>query len=307
MEKLRVEESFGPNEIHFDDLLYNSPNFLDINNDLPQKHFYLFQGTKILGHVAFSTESGIAHSHIKAPFGGFNFSMDVKSEDQIFFIIEVIRRFSHMGITEIRLLQAPEIEPRSSLARNLDILGFVKREERTYQMIPITDVEFFDQVHVMEQRKLKKANELGFEIEWVGDAHLKSLFDFILEQRQEKGFSFSMNWEMLKDYKEAFPKNYLGICVRHEGQVIAATLLIKEKDNVIYNFSPAHLMKYNRYSPIVFLTQAIYRWCQKEGYEYLNLGTSYLGDESNEGLFTFKEKLGAKAFVATTYQKVLNS
>ena len=34
------------------------------------------------------------------------------------------------------------------------------------------------------------------------------LFDFILDQRQEKGFTFSMNWEMLKAYRKSFPDNY---------------------------------------------------------------------------------------------------
>ena len=54
------------------------------------------------------------------------------------------------------------------------------------------------------------------------------------------------------------------------------------------------------------MTEAIYNWKQSTGFEYLNL-KSYMGNESNESLFSFKEKLGAQTFIATTYQKVLNS
>ena len=307
MEKLRVEESFDPKWDQMDDLLYNSSLFQEINNDLSQKHFYLVQGNTISGHLSCSLESNMAFSPIGAPFGGFYCSSQIKSEDQIFFILEVSRRLKEMDLAEIRLHQAPIMVCKDTLLANLELLGFQKQHDRVYQMIPITNDHFIDRLHSMEKRKLKKSSEMGFEFEWVRKDHLKILFDFILDQRQEKGFSFSMSWAMLKDYKEAFPDNYLGVCLRHNGKMIAGTILIKENSSIVYNFAPAHLVQYNRYSPVVFMTEAIYNWAQSTGFEYLNLGTSYMGNESNESLFSFKEKLGAQTFIAATYQKVLNS
>lgn len=307
MEKLRVEESFDLGWDQLDDWLYNSSLFQDINNDLPQCHFYLVQGHKILGHLSFSVESSIAFSHLRAPFGGFYCSSEVKSEEQLFFILEVSRRLKKMGLAEIRLHQAPSMMCKDVLSENLELLGYKRQNERVYQMIPISKDPFNDGIHSMEKRKLKKSIDMGFELEWVKDDHLKMLFDFILDQRQEKGFTFSMNWEMLKAYRKSFPDNYFGLCLRHNGKMIAGTILIKENSSVLYNFAPAHLAQYNRYSPLVFLTEAVYNWAQSEEFKYLNLGTSYVGDESNEGLFSFKEKLGAQSFIATTYQKVLNS
>lgn len=306
MEKLRVVEQIS-SPSHFEGLLYNLPEFQEINNDLPQKHFYLIRGNQVYGHISFELEEGVAHSHVRAPFGGFFVDQNMSREDLLFFIIEVERRLKTLDVSEIRIKQGPENLINDSLFSSLSLLGYELKDERIYQMIDLLHDSFNKGLHEMEKRKLKKANELDLVVEWASDAHFKKLFDFVVEQRNEKGFEFSMTWSLLKDFKKALPEHYFGIMIKHEGQIIAGALLVKENAESLYNFAPAHLVKYNRYSPMVYLTEVICNWAQSEGFRYLNLGTSYLGDVSNESLFSFKEKLGARPFHACTFQKVLNS
>ena len=289
------------------ELLYNNFHFQEINNDLPQGQFYLLAGDRLIGTVSFAFESHIAYAPYRAPFGGFDFLEEVKSQEQLFFMVDVLRRLKEKGIEKVEISQAPNNLLPSELLINLGLMGFEKKEERVYQMIELNGVPLEEKLHQMERRKLKKASEMGFEIEWSSPSDFKRLFDFIFQRRQEKGFDFSMSWQEFKEYNKAFPENYFGIGLKHEGQLIAATILIKENNKSLYHFAPAHSTKYNRYSPMVLLTEYICDWAYHKGYQFLNLGTSYINEDKNESLFLFKQRLGAGAFIATSYQKVLNS
>lgn len=306
MEKLRVVEQLST-AFTFDDLLYNREAFQEINNDLPQKNFYLLQGNQVFGHLACQLEEGIAHSHIGAPFGGFVLSEGLKNEEILFFGLEIERRLKGSGVLELRIHQAPDALSNTKLKSCLSLLGYQQSRSRLYQMISLNGESFVSGLHEMEKRKLKKAQELDLEVEWVEDGQWKKLYDFIIAQRNEKGFEFSLSWALLKDFKNALHDHYRGLILKHEGEIIAGTILIKENNAVVYNFAPAHLAKYKRYSPVVFMTAEIYKWASKSGFNYLNLGTSYLGEEQNENLYSFKEKLGAQPFIARTFQKSLNS
>ena len=263
MDKLRAVESIQTNYKGFDDLIYNHPSFQVINNDLPQKHYYLVFGEVVLAHFCCSIQEGVAHSHIRAPFGGFYFDDSASSEAQLFFIIEVERRLKELGVDKIVIDQAPENLLASRVSESLLLLGYQLVQEREYQMIGLSNEPFAKGLHEMEKRKLKKAKELGFQVDFLEEGHLKSLFDFIFDQRLEKGYDFSIEWSVLKEFKREFPENYIGVAVRHKGEWVAGTLLIRENHRSVYSFAPAHAMKYNRYSPVVMMTEAIYTACYK--------------------------------------------
>jgi len=291
----------------YEELLYNQCNFQQINNDLPQRSFYLVnkKEKEIHGHVIFELSEGVAISHISAPFGGFSFSEKCQENDQLFFALEVIRRLKARNVSQVRLHQAPfPLMANRRLNESLGFLGFEVLQDRIYQMLSLNDV-FEKSIHQMELRKLKKAKEKAFRFEWAS-ANIKKVLDFVIEQRSILGYEFSMDWKQLKAYQKAFPKNYFGATVWDGNTMIAASILVRENDKSIYQFAPAHLKTYNRYSPLVFMTKEICAWASKEGYDWLNLGTSYADEDLNHGLFDFKKKLGAKTFVTPSLQKVIN-
>ncbi|MFT7381527.1 MAG: hypothetical protein ACI9Z3_001415, partial [Roseivirga sp.] len=78
-----VEQSSLIADRQFSQILYTSPKFLEVNNDLPQVHFWLIDtATQIaLGHISFSLEEGKALSPAKAPFGGFSLADSLKSDE----------------------------------------------------------------------------------------------------------------------------------------------------------------------------------------------------------------------------------
>jgi len=291
------------------DYLYNHADFQEINNDLPQKSFFLVDKAKneVYGHLSVQLLEGKAISHVSAPYGGISFSDQISEEEKLFFGLEIKRRLSKDGLQELLLHQPPKLSKNDhGFERSLDYAGFNVVKQREYQMISLLE-DFEVKLHEMEKRKFKKSIEKGFRFELARPSELKGILDFVIEQRSVLGYEFSMGWEQLKEYQKAFPENYFGARVWDGDQLISASILVKESSGVLYQFAPAHIKRYNKYSPVVFLTKQICEWAKTQGFTWLNLGTSYLDDQRNEGLYSFKEKLGAEVFVASSLQKMINS
>jgi hypothetical protein len=306
-----VEQASLISEMQFSQILYTSPKFLEVNNDLPQVHFWLVDtSTRIaFGHISFSLEEGKALSPAKAPFGGFSLADSLKSEEVTFFIFEVIRKIRMYGIDSIYIKLAPENYGTHQfvLAQNLTYAGFSSVKSFEYQAINVDSSPFRSKISDMESRKLKKCINEGFEFKELSQNSLHSVFQFVKAHRDEKGYDFSMDWESLKAADQALPNTYIPMAVFDDTKMIAATIAIMASDNVLYNFSPAHDWNYNQFSPVVMLTEGLYGFCQSNNIGQLDLGTSYLDDATNEGLKSFKSRLGAETFISHSYRKILSS
>lgn len=303
-----VEELDDPFHWQYDDWIYNQEAFQLINNDLPQFHYYLVDKSrsKVYGHVCFQLQEGKMISNSNAPFGGVSFADSITEQVQVFFMIEVERLLSSKSIRGIVLHQAPSINGSKELIERLSFLNYKQMRKREYQVLTINGV-FEERVHDMELRKLRKAEEKSFHFDWARADEFKEVFEFILKQRSLLGYEFSLTWPEFKEYLKEFPEKYMAARVWDNGRLIAASILVREQLKMLYQFAPAHLKTYNRYSPVVFMTQQIFNWAKENDIDYLNLGTSYLGLERNSSLFAFKEKLGAKVFIAPSLQKMINS
>ncbi len=97
-----------------------------------------------------------------------------------------------------------------------------------------------------------------------------------------------MTFEKLKEMFEVLPQHYFLFGVYDKDTLIAAAVSIRVTDSILYNFYHGDRMAYRSYSPIVMLLDGIYKFCQVKSFSYLDLGTSSVEGEPNEGLFNFK-------------------
>ncbi|KYG78798.1 GNAT family N-acetyltransferase [Roseivirga echinicomitans] len=311
MRNLKVVEEFSEkSKKGFSELLYTQPNFLIGNNQLPQIHFYLLDTTANigLGHIGFSLEEGTVFSPYRAPFGGFALADDLTSLEITFFIFEVLRKLQVQGVNSIQMKLAPNCYFSNTflLKENLVYAGFDLEEQLEYQAISITDQAFELNLASMEVRKLKKCKEAGFEFSRLPKHKLADVFDFVKKQRQEKGYELSMEWPQMKLAQKVNSEAYIPFVVKDGKRIIAATIGILASDCVLYNFSPAHHAEYDPLSPNVLLTEGLYDFCRAEGLNYLDLGTSYLNGEVNEGLWQFKSHLGGQSFLSYSFRKAVS-
>lgn len=312
MDALTVTQRLpGTHQVRYTALLYNSRDYLEANNGLPQLHFFLLenQQKEALGHIAFSIEEGEAMSPVKAPFGGFELALSLESEAIQFFIQEVQRRLRAKGVSFIRLKSAPlYCHPLANCLKECLVqTGFAPKTRQVYHAIEINDKPLELQLASMEQRRLRKAVREGLEFRFAARSGFSLYFDFIKRHREAKGHRLSMRWSQLKLAMAATPENYLAAGIYQHDQLIAASIIIRTSEKVVYNFMPAHDMAFNALSPMVFLLQSLYQWCQQEQVDWIDLGTSYIGKKVNRSLVSFKEHMGGQPFESMAFRKTLSS
>ena len=312
MKALSVSNSIPQGlRIGYSPLLYNRPSFLSVNNGLPQLHFYLIdKASKVaLGHIAFSREESEVVSPFKAPFGGFELAGDLDSTSFLFFVTEVMRMLKENSIRFMRIHLAPmDYLPCLDMAmENLVALGFREKQKLVHHIIKVGEAPFEKLIASMEVRKLKKARTLGCEFRFEKREQYAAIFDFIKQHRESKGHELSMSWDMLRDVLKDHGDHYHFCSVRLEGEMIAAAVMVRVNEKVMYYFIPGHDATFNHLSPMVFLVGELYKWCREHGLQSIDLGTSYWANEENESLARFKEHLGGKPSMSSVFRKALSS
>jgi hypothetical protein len=129
------------------------------------------------------------------------------------------------------------------------------------------------------------------------------MYLLIKENRESKGFPISMHADDITKLFTNYPNDYLGFTVRDNNKLIASSIGVKVNSGVLYYFLPAYSDQYHSYSPMVFLLDGMYSFCQKNKFEILDLGIATAQGIPNEGLIKFKEHLGAKKSLKLSFYK----
>ena len=311
MEQFELHESpLTQFELNFEQLLYNRPAFLNSNNDLPKRHFYLFdkKEEKYRAHVVFNINDKVAVSPLKAPFGGIEFDLSLGQSSLEFFLNEVEAALHREGVEELRIHQAPEnYLPQDQINTAFEASGYEMIQERIYQGIDIDEIPLSEKIHEMQRRRLKKCEQEPFTFKKYSKGELPKVYNQINRYRYKAGKGLSMKWVDLHDSSVRNPSVYKAFGIENEnGLIIAGTITVSVNAKVLYNFFPASYDAYNKYSPMVMLLDKVYDWAAANGYRHIDLGTSYVHKDLNTSLRDFKERMGGKEFNAKSWRKKLN-
>ena len=145
----------------------------------------------------------------------------------------------------------------------------------------------------------------GFGVRKLSFEHLEEVYIFIARCREVQSRKLSLSWEQLKRIADAFPDWFTVFAIYQQDVLVAASINIVVTKDILYNFYGAHDRQFNKYSPVVMLMNALYAYCQSNGFVYLDLGTSATGHEPNFSLLDFKMRLGARSTQKLTFQKTL--
>ena len=295
----------------YPEILYNRPTFLSANNSLPQLHFYLLDSSskEVLGHIAFSREENEVLSPFRAPFGGFELASDIENESFLFFAAEVLRQLkeSHVRFVQLHLPPAAYLPAAPTLMKDLQALGFREKKKPAHHIIEVTDESFETKITAMERRKLRKAVSINCRFQIEKRHEYAAIYEFIRMHRSAKGHELSMSWEMLKEVIKGHKQHYVFCSVRLEDQLIAAAIMVRVSENVLYYYIPGHNAEFNSISPMVFLLNGLYDWSQAQGVKSIDLGTSYWANRENKSLATFKKRIGGVPTTGSVLRKALSS
>lgn len=254
-------------------------------------------------HVYVEKEKAI--SPLRSPYGSFIFSENVPQIQLSEFIRYTEKSLAERGGQSLLLKNPPEIY-NPLLYKLLLESGYLIHLEETSAVIGVDGRKYAENLNQSKKSLLKKCHDNQLHLQQFSLDRLSEVFDFLKKCYTEKGYAISMTFEEVQKVTQLFPESFFLHVVFHNEQMVAACISIRVKQTVLYTFYYNHLKEYDFMSPIVFLIEGLYQFCQEKNIQLLDLGTSNKGDQINEPLLNFKISLGAQRSRKITFVKKLS-
>jgi hypothetical protein len=290
--------------------LFNEEKHLLLQAEFGWHSFYILnkRHKQSLAAIHFHLDEKIARSPLRNPYGSIDAADDIPNIILFNFLEFITSRLKDMGVEKIILKNPCTVyqQDQSSLLQTfLFNLGYKINEAEVSAVIQVSDKGFENFLDAWEHRKLRQSKEAGLVFEILPASHLSEVYNFIYACREERGYALSMSLESLLRTVEQFPNHHLLYAVKFEHKFAAASIAIKVREDILYNFHSAHPNEFNQLSPVVMLIEGMYEYCQQHNFRLLDLGTSALEGRPNFNLLDFKLRLGAKPYAKLAFEKNL--
>lgn len=286
--------------------LYNSIQYLYSQPTIFHS-FYLVEKDEIIAFIHFNLneqESSLV-SLSKAPFGGIEVRKSTPF-NAISFLLQCVHDWAtsvHIKSISIKIpsnCYYPDAYPNHLnyyLSNNYSVTN-----NQINHAIPVLVTPFEGRISNSEKRRLQKCRRSGFEVTRANELPLDETFQFLSKARADKSYPLNTSLETLQNLAISFPEKVVTFAIVDSNKIIAATITIRASEGVLYNFLPATASDYAHFSPMVLLTETLYKYCQQQGIAFLDLGTScdHHGIPK-PGLLKFKENLGGIPFEKLTF------
>jgi hypothetical protein len=289
--KILENNAFDP---LFDIAFFNTAAYINFQKFEHFIRFSLLENAVEIALIYFVFDHKEAKSIPNAPFGGFEYGKSINEKELRFFIEAIVSFFKKQEYDSIEISsEAIAINPFSKTYNWLQDMGFVPIYEELNQHLEVGK-NFETIIHKQELRRLKKCVLLGFEAIIEENIDIDFIYNFISKARERKGFPLTISKEKLKASVEIFPTKYICFSIYKNNELVAFSLGVRVRANVIYYYLPADNPDFLKFSPMVLLVKTMYNYCLENGIKTLDLGISSYKGIINKGLHRFKNNLGAK-------------
>jgi len=247
------------------------------------------------------------HSPIAAPFGGIQSDRKC-TENELTFLLNCVKKwvilFSGKKLTVKTAATAYDPEMHTLYHNCYSNTGFIQEHVYPNHFIPVSPAFFSDRITAAEKRRLKKAEAANFTSGPDFTVSCKAAYDFIQENRRQKGYSVSISFQQMQRLMRNFPENFRIFTVKDTNRIIALSMTVRVNERVLYHFLSADLCSYRQFSPTVKLLESIYQFCQEQQIKVLDLGISV--DENGmqkPSLSRFKKNVGGEECHKITYSQ----
>ncbi|NJN41579.1 MAG: hypothetical protein HC811_04410 [Flammeovirgaceae bacterium] len=259
-----------------------------------------------IGSYSLFVENRTASSPYRNPFGSLEFSATITPKEVFDFIGWTEKQLIKKGVKEIVVKSFPVgYNPQHSSMLNTFLInhGFQIQNAELSSLIDVADKALLERMTSWEKRKLRQSDGAQLRFMQLPIEKAFDVYSFIRSCREERRQSISMTWDQVDMVVRTFSKQIFFFGVFDNQHMAAASLSIQVNAKILYNFYSGHARKYDSFSPAVMLVNGIYRFCQKEKFSYLDLGTSALKGKPNFTLLDFKMHLGALPTSKHTFYK----
>ena len=240
------------------------------------------KSNRILARSCFYLSSATHYvSPLNSTFGGFDLAEDINSDHIKYFISSVLSHLNSFATSSISLRLAPSYLFSSS-SYNHTLLtysenGFSFAFPDISHHLPVTTMEFSSSLNRASRRALSKCNSKSYRFSRLNSEYIVELYSIISANRSSKGFSLSLPLDELSRQISVFGEHYLLFGVYNEcNSLCASAVCVRTFSNVLYVLYWADLPSECSFSPIPFLANGLYEYCQNNGFRVLDVGRSSL-------------------------------
>lgn len=254
--------------------------------------FFLKKNDKIITQILLVKERNILKSTSYSPFSFFQNTSLIFIKN----LLEYIFNWANLNDIQQIIFKTP---PSSYLEKSSEIYELLKgygfnillKDVNFYLLVD--QQEFRNKIARAERSKLNKCIKSGFLFKETNLDDYAKIYQILKSCRDRKGYEISMNENHLKKMIHAFSQQYKLFVVKNtKGEILAASVAIIVNSRTLYTFYWGDDCTFRKYSPVVFLLEGIYQYCQKHKIQLMDLGTSSLKGKVSEGTFRFKKHLG---------------
>ena len=256
--------------------------------------------------IPFRPEGESLFSLSRSSFGGIDHSRGISEKKLESFVDSVLRHPVLSGYRTVRIRSYPECYAPDNWKEQHRVLvktGFDPVTSDENRHIRLGPEDFREIIHPSEKRCLNLAKREQWLFRKLDPVqYLTPAYQLFLASKAVKGYPMSMKEEELERMFQLFPQHYALFGVFKNNDLIAASAAIRINDQILYDFFHGESTDMRSKSPVVFLTRGLYEYARKKRMHTLDLGICSENGVRNEGLCTFKKKLGGKISRKVIYE-----
>ena len=297
-----------PGDGHF---LFYKTKYQDLHPTLVYDRFYLLHepANRIIGQISFEQDNNSRISIAHGTFGSIELNNKTSYSLLSGFFKIVIEYFKEKSVQSIVIRHYPDFyDPDNSpnICSALSHIGFHIKTIDINHHLDTQNNSFSDLINKMEKRQLRRCMDKELKFNQGNFSDAERVYERISAFRKAKSIPLTYSWQDFKNCLEKMPDHYSVFYVTDNIQeIIAATLLVRITDKILYYFFPADNPDRKSISPMLFLMNGIYSYAYEHHYQYIDLGVSSANGKPQPGLIQFKENIGGKPSTRLTFELVI--
>lgn len=245
-------------------------------------------------------------SHQGSSYGGIVVEESLSFRESYDLVEGLLRYAKQTGFQGVQMTLPPAIY-QSRVSNYLDFAlishGFTykKRDVSSMLTIEATPEENLAKFRSSHRTAVRKAVKQGVTVRESDDwSEFYELLKDNLKIRH--GVQPTHSLEELLQLKALYPQRVRLFGAYHDHRLVAGVVNFTVNDQVVLAFYISHKEAYQHLRGVNLLFYEIIRWCQDQGFRYLDFGIFTVNMEPNFGLGRFKENFGASGVFRDTFQ-----
>lgn len=249
-------------------------------------------------------KNGVLRSPFSAPFGGFHYKHEYMFFDVVRNFLSDLKEYvTNNGFKEVIITLPPnlyQVNMNAKFVNSFIQLGYTMGLPDINNWVNLNE---FDGVWVkgVVAQNCRKAIKHGLVWSVATEMHeLEETYEVIHSNREDQGRKIFMSLEDILEVRKVFPVDFFQIREKN-GNIVGASIFYRGHEKIIQGVFMGDDMEKRNLGIMNYMYMNIYEYYKELGYNYIDLGTSSLDGEPNQGLIRFKELHNCKTSLRFTF------